>query len=265
MKEGESLLQYGDSRLLSVHTSCQIVRDSLHSPFMDPGSFRAKIADIRSLTNTVREFVLTFQHPPYLNFLAGQSLAILVPETSRGTPTKRYYSLTSHPNSPARVSLLLNGADKGKGTKFLLDHKIGDELDVAGPFGNFQLHDHPDRDVLFVATGTGIAPFRAMIHVLLEKPFQRALTLYWGLRSEGDQYFIEEFQALSRRHTNFTFSVVLSNASPQWGGRTGRVTDLIRGISNVRDLAIYICGNRNMVHEVQELLRGKGSCPIYHE
>ena len=232
---------------------------------MAPTSFRARIADIRSLTTSVREFVLTFQDPHHLQFLAGQSLAIMVPGTSLEPPAKRYYSLTSNPKSPAQVSLLVNGADQGKGSRFLLDHKVGDELEVAGPFGSFQLHDHPDRDVLFVATGTGIAPLRAMIHVLLEQPFQRSLTLYWGLRSEEDRYFIDEFQALAHQHERFSFSVVLSNAGPQWDGKTGRVTDLIRVIPDVSDLAVYVCGNRVMVQEVEELLTGKGPCLIYHE
>lgn len=244
---------------------CQIGHDSLHSLVMACGPFRVKISDIQALTPTIYEFTFALQDSLRMKFLAGQSLAILIPESTLDPPTRRYYSITSDPRKSSHVSILLNGGDQGKGSRFLLSHEVGDELTILGPFGQFQLHHHPDHDILFVATGTGIAPFRAMLKSLLHQSYPRKITLFWGLRSEGDLYLTDEFHELARKNDNFFFSLILSQANAQWEGRVGRVTDLIQEVSDVTHLAVYVCGNSLMIREVGDVLREKGTCLIFHE
>ncbi len=232
---------------------------------MECRSFRVRISDIQALTPNIYEFTFALQDSLHMKFLAGQSLAILIPETAHNPPEKRYYSITSDPKTYSHVSILINGGDQGKGSRFLLDHRVGDELTILGPFGQFQLHHHPDRDVLFVATGTGIAPFRAMLKSLLDQPYPRNITLFWGLRSERDLYLTDEFHELAQQNDNFFFSLILSQANAKWKGRVGRVTDLIQEVSDVNELAVYVCGNSLMIREVGDALRAKGTCLIFHE
>ena len=131
--------------------------------------------------------------------------------------------------------------------------------------GSFTLHDS-ERDVLFVATGTGIAPLRSMILAQLERGESRSVTLFWGLRSQRDLYLQEELQELARAHPKFSYMTTLSKPEPGWNGATGRVTALIdQRVPSVRNLAVYLCGGNGMIKDVTATLNAKGLCPIYRE
>ena len=234
-------------------------------PGMSPRKFRAKVLRIRHLTIDVREVTLKLVDPPMLAFLPGQSIALTIPDGVSGQSSLRYYSLASLPNSSSQLVLLFNAGDHGKGATFLLKHSVGEELPFSGPFGSFHLHDDPERDLLFVGTGTGIAPLWSMIASLLEVSYSQPMTLLWGLRSESDIYYMEELQRWADRHSNFSFILTLSQPGQNWRGKTGRVTHLLQEFPQVDHLAAYVCGNRKMVAEVSALLRNKGVCPIYRE
>jgi len=232
---------------------------------MAPRRFRAKILSIRHLTKDVRELTLALIDPPTLAFLPGQSIAVTIPDGTSGPASVRYYSLASLPSSSHHLVLLFNAGDHGKGAAFLLEHSVGEELHFSGPLGSFHLHNDPERDLLFVATGTGIAPLWSMIASLLEQSYPQPMTLLWGLRSEPDIYYVEELQRWAERHSNFSFILTLSQPGQNWRGRIGRVTHLLKDFPRVDHLAVYVCGNRKMVAEVAALLRHKGTCPIYRE
>ena len=234
-------------------------------PGMSPRKFRAKVLRIRHLTIDVREVTLKLVDPPMLAFLPGQSIALTIPDGVSGQSSLRYYSLASLPNSSSQLVLLFNAGDHGKGATFLLKHSVGEELPFSGPFGSFHLHDDPERDLLFIGTGTGIAPLWSMIASLLEVSCSQPMTLLWGLRSESDIYYLEELQRWADRHSNFSFILTLSQPGQNWRGKTGRVTHLLQEFPQVDHLAAYVCGNRKMVAEVSALLRNKGVCPIYRE
>jgi len=234
-------------------------------PGMSPRKFRAKVLRIRHLTIDVREVTLKLVDPPMLAFLPGQSIALTIPDGVSGQSSLRYYSLASLPNSSSQLVLLFNAGDHGKGATFLLKHSVGEELPFSGPFGSFHLHDDPERDLLFIGTGTGIAPLWSMIASLLEVSYSQPMTLLWGLRSESDIYYMEELQRWADRHSNFSFILTLSQPGQNWRGKTGRVTHLLQEFPQVDHLAAYVCGNRKMVAEVSALLRNKGVCPIYRE
>jgi NAD(P)H-flavin reductase len=234
-------------------------------PGMSPRKFRAKVLRIRHLTIDVREVTLKLVDPPTLAFLPGQSIAVTIPDGVSGQSSLRYYSLASLPNSSSQLVLLFNAGDHGKGATFLLKHSVGEELHFSGPFGSFHLHDDPERDLLFIGTGTGIAPLWSMIASLLEVSYSQPMTLLWGLRSESDIYYLEELQRWADRHSNFSFILTLSQPGQNWRGKMGRVTHLLQEFPQVDHLAAYVCGNRKMVAEVSALLRNKGVCPIYRE
>ena len=234
-------------------------------PGMASRQFRAKVLRIRHLTTDVRELTLELVDPPTLAFLPGQSIAVTIPDGGFGPSSLRYYSLASLPSSSHHPVLLLNAGDHGKGAAFLLKHSVGEELHFSGPFGSFHLQHDPERDLLFVGTGTGIAPLWSMIASLLEHSCSQPMTLLWGLRSEPDIYYLKELQWWADRHSNFSFILTLSQPGQNWRGKKGRVTHLLQEFPQVGHLAAYVCGNRKMVAEVSDLLRHKGACPIYRE
>ena len=135
-----------------------------------------------------------------------------------------------------------------------------------GPAGSFTLREDPTKRRLFVATGTGIAPFRSMILSQLEQGDTRPLVLFWGVRSERDLYYQDEFQDLADRYPQFSFVTTLSQAGPDWPGARGRVSSLVQErVTSVQDLAVYLCGNGQMIKDVTAMIQAKGLCPIHRE
>jgi len=227
--------------------------------------FRAKVQQIRHLTPDIREMTLEMVEPLSLSFQAGQSIAVAVPEENSSFPLIRYFSLASPPRSSTHLVLLLNSQDRGKGSTFLLGKDIGEEVLIFGPCGSFFLQHELDKELLFVGTGTGVAPLWSMIATLLEEASSQPIKLIWGLRSDVDRYYLQELEAWVTQHQNFSYVLTLSKPSAAWGGKRGRVTDFLQDLSTVDHLAAYICGNRAMVKEVTDLLKEKGDCAIYRE
>ena len=111
---------------------------------------------------------------------------------------------------------------RGPFSPHLFGLKPGDEVPMEGPFGEFTPRE-PLNDSMMVATGTGIAPFRAMLRHPRTLASGRQFTLVLGARHEQGLLYREEFEELDRRHPNFRFVPVLSRPEESWGGRMGRV------------------------------------------
>jgi NAD(P)H-flavin reductase len=227
--------------------------------------FTATVSLVRNLTHDVREITLRLLDPPAIAFKAGQfiSFEVINPQIQR--PVVRPYSIASSP-SRNDIDLVLNLVPGGPGSSYLFSLKEGDETRFTGPAGSFYLREDLSRAHLFVATGTGIAPLRSMLHALVERGGSRPVILYWGVRSQRDLYYQDELTRLANAHPNFSFLTTLSRPESGWAGERGRVTRLVEErIASVQDLAVYLCGNGGMIKEVSEIIRKKGLCPIYRE
>jgi NAD(P)H-flavin reductase len=228
--------------------------------------YQAKVDRFRDLTHDVREIDFRLSDPKEITFKAGQFVSFDVLSPRLNKPVTRPYSIASSPGQRDCVTLLLNLVPGGPGSTYLFSLKEGDETSFKGPAGSFYLKEDGTRDLLLVATGTGIAPFRSMVYYLLGQGYNRQITLYWGLRSQRDLYYQDELNALAARHANFRFITTLSRPEPGWTGETGRVTRLIdERVTSVADLSVYLCGNSGMLEDVAAIVRKKGLCPIHKE
>jgi len=230
------------------------------------GTFQAEVSAVKDLTHDVRELELTLREPRELIFKAGQFISFEVPKEGLPYPLTRPYSIASPPSSPHQITLVFNLVSGGPGSTYLYGLKEGDMTSFKGPAGSFFLRDDVTRHLLFVATGTGIAPFRSMLLAQLVRATGQPLTLFWGLRYERDLYYQDELTEWAARYPKFSFVTTLSQPESGWSGPKGRVTTLVQErISSVRDLAVYLCGNGDMIKEVTGLVQAKGLCPIYRE
>jgi CDP-4-dehydro-6-deoxyglucose reductase, E3 len=227
--------------------------------------FTAEVAGVRQLTHDVRQIDLRLIDPSEIRFKAGQFVSFDVPDPRTGRMVTRPYSIASAPSSIDRISLLLNFVPSGPGSTYLFGLREGDRTSFAGPAGNFYLRDDPSRQLLLVATGTGIAPIRSMLLANAERPCPNPTTLLWGLRSQRDLYYQDELKDRDRMPGS-SHAITLSRPEPGWTGPSGRVTILIeQQIQDVRQLAVYLCGNSAMIAEVTRLIQAKGLCPIFRE
>lgn len=229
-------------------------------------TYTASVSRVRDLTHDVRELEMVLVEPKDLSFKAGQFISFEVPKEGFPAPVVRPYSIASPPAQNGGVALVFNRVINGPGSSYLFGLREGDLTNFKGPAGSFYLKDDGSRDLLFVATGTGIAPIRSMILAQLERGTPQTLTLLWGLRSQRDLYYQEALQSLAGQYPRFSFVTTLSQPEAEWTGATGRVTALLQDrITSVRNLAVYLCGNGGMIREVTALLQGQGLCPIYRE
>jgi ferredoxin-NADP reductase len=197
---------------------------------------------------------------PCFGFVAGQWLSLKANKPD-GEEITRAYSLASPPADDSRFALCLNRVQDGFMSNFLCDLEEGAEIVCPGPFGDFILRP-PLRDTFFIATGTGIAPFRSMLHWLLADPSRhegRQLWLLFGSRYEKSIYYHDEFLRLAQTHANFHYLPTLSRGGPEWKGLRGyvqeHVLDIVKGHT---DLHAYICGLDKMIKANRELLKSLG-------
>jgi len=240
-------------------------------------TFSARLA--RSVAPSDLTKHLEFEIPGIarFGFVPGQWLSFQTNKPD-GEEITRAYSIASPPDDTNKFALCLNRVRDGFMSNFLCDMKEGDEIRCQGPFGDFILRP-PMRDTIFIATGTGIAPFRSMLHWLLtaDSKFDKdgrgrpssidaqsrhlghQLYLIFGNRTERDIYYHNEFQGLAREHTNFHYLPTLSRGGPDWQGLRGYVQEHVPAIAHGRsDMHAYVCGLDKMIKANRELLKSLG-------
>jgi NAD(P)H-flavin reductase len=117
---------------------------------------------------------------------------------------------------------------------------------------------NPQREALFIATGTGIAPFRSMLQAHL-LPGSPAITLLFGVRYESTILYRAEFEKMAVEFPQFRFWPTLSRPKAGWTGRSGHVQTHLEGALGARrDVDVYLCGLKRMVDEVRSILKGMG-------
>lgn len=206
-----------------------------------------------ALTHDVFELTLETAEP--INFLAGQFITIKIDD--KIPPCFRAYSICSPPHYANQFTLCIKHVPEGRGSSWLQTAKFGDPINFIGPNGYFT-HQKNGRPLLFIATGTGIAPFYAIITELLQNNFDKKITLIFGVRHENDLFYTAHFQDLAAQHSNFTFITTLSKPSENWQGNRGRVTEPLKALEIAPETDSYICGLTPMIDSVREILTEKG-------
>jgi NAD(P)H-flavin reductase len=228
---------------------------------MKPQKFIAKLSEKKDFNEKFSKYVFELDQPHRMEFEAGQYVSIAVDEEG----TRRSYSICSNPDTHHSFELLIDHGPDGKGTNFFKKINFGDEVDVMGPMGHFVLNtedfevNESDRELIFIATGSGIAPLRSMIlHLLQNLKEKRPITLYWGLRHVQNMFWENEFQDLVELYDNFKFHPVLSQAVEEWPLCKGRVTDCLKIHDLPANGSYYLCGGSGMVNDVSATLQDRG-------
>lgn len=223
-------------------------------------TFTAKLVRAMSLSEQTKHLEFEVAGKSSFAFVAGQWLS-LKHNKPDGEEITRAYSIASPPDESNRFALCMNRVQDGFMSNFLCDMKEGGEISCQGPFGDFILRP-PLRDTIFIATGTGVAPFRSMLHWLLADEARhqhKQFSLLFGNRTVPDIYYHEEFLKLARQHANFHYLPTLSRGASEWTGLKGYVQEHVAEIVSGRnDMHAYICGLDKMVKANRDLLKSLG-------
>jgi NAD(P)H-flavin reductase len=174
---------------------------------------------------------------------------------------RRSYSVASLPGKDY-IDILIDVSPMGLGSKYFLGLNVGDEVEILGFLGKFNVATElsAEDQLLFIATGTGLAPVRPMIEeVLTGRKFMGKVILVWGMRKETDLYWVEEMERLKRDYENFDFELVLSQSTEEWPGNKGHVGDVVEKMElNWPKVKAYLCGAPEMIEDMNKRLSGFG-------
>ena len=188
-------------------------------------------------------------------FLPGQYVNIDVP----GSGQHRSYSFSSAPGE-AKVSFLIKRITGGVMSTWLDSAQPGDKLELTGPLGSFYLRA-VERPLLFLAGGTGLAPFLSMLEVLARTHSQQKVHLIYGVTRDLDLVQVDEIEAYVAKLSNFTYSTVVADTESAHP-RKGWVTQHMPAEAvNDGDVDVYLCGPPPMVDAVRKHFDDNGVKP----
>lgn len=224
--------------------------------------YETEVVSLRDLTYDIKEVRLKLINPPQMSFRAGQFIQLKVPPYElTPTPVYRAYSIASGPRQTGEIALMVRLVPNGISTTYIHRHlKVGDHVSVNGPHGLVHLLD-TDREIIFIAGGSGMAPVRSMLHELEEKNSRRKATCFFGAKTRRDLFIMDEMTALEKKLPDFRFMPALSNPEPDdaWNGERGLITEVVdRHLDNNPEREAYLCGSPMMINACLKVLRDKG-------
>ena len=175
-----------------------------------------------------------------LQFFAGQYIDILQKDDK-----PRSFSLANAPHDDELLELHVRNITGGKFTQHVFhEMKEKDILRIKGPLGSFYLREDSSKPILFVASGTGFAPTKAIIEHALQLGVQRSMHFYWGVRKQADLYMMAEIEKWKSRGIKFTPVV----SDEPWPGRGGFVHQaVLEDFTDLSGYQVYACGSPVMV------------------
>jgi len=196
--------------------------------------------------------------PPKAEFdyMPGQYIDVIGP---RGV--RRSYSLASANFAEKTLELHIRSVESGIMSQYWFNQaKTNDLLRLNGPLGTFFLRNFNNLDLFFLATGTGIAPVKAILDSLTNSPNKRhpkSVTILWGARNQQDLYL--DIASIPGDHI---YIPVQSRPDKDWSGAKGYIQNVLLSLNpELKNAAIYACGSDAMIRSAKSRLVDAGLPP----
>ena len=212
-----------------------------------------RIQKLEQLSTDVLRVTLRLPPSQQLDYLPGQYIDVIGQNGLR-----RSYSVANAPTNDKSIELHIRQVREGAMSGYWFEEaKVNDLLRINGPLGTFFLRDVSGRDVIFLATGTGIAPVKAMLEGmagLAEASLPRSISIYWGGRVPQDLYWDPETLGLAVHYVP-----VLSRADSSWKGARGHVQQaVLQSGLKFGNAVVYACGSLAMIDSARAELVAAG-------
>jgi len=211
-----------------------------------------KVIRIEQETEDTRRFWIQIPELTSFDFKPGQFVTLDLPIHEKPNKGWRSYSIASWPDGSNIFELVIVLDKRGAGTPYLFDEvKVGSELTLRGPQGVFTLTEPIEDDLILVCTGTGIAPFRSMIHHIKNKNIpHKNIYLVFGCRTKSTLLYYEELKNLQNEIPGFHYIPTLSRE--HWDGHTGYVHAVYELLCiDKKPAKFYLCGWKGMIDEAR--------------
>lgn len=243
-----------------VPTSDCVVSVPVSSKVCKTGNetYAVELSSLNRHSDTAIGFSVKDEKLANLHFLPGQYVNIKVP----GSDETRAYSFSSLVSAEHEVSFLIRVIPDGKMSSYIRDTaQVGESLKITGPFGSFYLRDM-NRPVLFLAGGTGLAPFTAMLEKLEREGIEHPVHLIYGVTNDIDLVEVDRLDRLANALPLFSYATCVASEESTHPTK-GYVTHYIdAGHLNDGDVDIYLCGPPPMVDAVNHYFTEKGITPV---
>jgi ferredoxin-NADP reductase len=224
------------------------------------GPLTAELASRTLIAPGIADLIFRMRTPPHLQFQAGQFVSIAVPDraaTDTVTP-RRSYSIASQSDAGDTLRFIIRVIPEGAASEYLMSLPVGAAVQMTGPHGFFVLDPAHPGDVVFGATGTGVAAVMPMLGELARRDESGRRFLYWGVRHETDLFARDEIVALCQR-AKVDLQITLTAPGPSWEGRRGRVTGaILEKLPALSAPTFYLVGNGAMIVDLKRELMARG-------
>ena len=224
-----------------------------------PGEYEVKLLDKTELYPGIKSF--TFEFEKEFKFSPGQFVMFELKD-EKGNNIRRSYSIASA-RSEKIIDFVLKIIPDGKLSQRLDKLDFGEKIKFLGPYGKFGRElEYCNKEIMMIATGTGIVPIYCIIENLFRNKFNHNITLIYGFRHETNFLFKKQLENLAAKHANFELVPMVSQPTnpERLNWKKGRVTDYITNHLNSTnsDKEFYICGFGPMVRDTKKILIDKG-------
>lgn len=212
----------------------------------------ATVIKIEDETSDTRRFWFKVPELESFDFKPGQFVTFDLPIHEKPNKRWRSYSIASWPDGTNVFELVIVLDRRGAGTPYLFDDvQVGSEISFRGPQGVFNYHEPLDKDIFMICTGTGIAPFRSMIHhIYNNKVAHKNIHLVFGCRNKESLLYYNEFRELEKLMPSFKYHPTLSRE--EWEGHKGYVHAVYEELCTERKPAnFFLCGWKGMIDEAK--------------
>ena len=207
-----------------------------------------RISSLKLLNNDVLEVILRVPPNSNFKFVAGQYINLI----DKGI--RRSYSIANSSRPDGKLELQVKKVEGGMMSDYLFSQATeNDLLRLEGPRGTFSYRDDVSENIVFLATGTGIAPIKAMLEDFKKLGIEKNIYVVWGAKFKEDLYF-----DMGSTGTKHKFVPVLSREK-QNGYFYGYVQDAVLDLGlDLKKTAVYACGSEVMIRDTLVLLVENG-------
>ena len=214
--------------------------------------------------------VLTIRPDRPLSYQPGQYVSVQVPKWPR---VWRKYSIANAPRENGLIDLHVRAVPGGMVSTALVSHSgAGDTITLSAARGDLRVPADPDRDLVCVAGGTGLAPLKAIVESIIGGARQgkrRSITLYVGARRVGDLYDMRDLATLRLAYPALTLVPVAESdlefpGSTAFSGPTGRLPDVVARHPSFRDTEVYVAGPAGLIIATTRTLAARVPSDRFH-
>ncbi|HVT62823.1 MAG TPA: ferredoxin--NADP reductase [Legionellaceae bacterium] len=222
-----------------------------------------QLESTKMLSPKAKHFVLTHTSETIFDYLPGQFITVHFEH--QGKMIRRSYSIANAPKKDNRLEFAATYVEAGPGSEYLFNLKVGDHIQITGPFGRLTLKEECPKRYILVATSTGVTPYRSMIPDLqqrLESNPELSIVILEGVQTHQDLLYEQDFLNWAQQNPRVLFRAFLSREN-----KSAESSHLCHGYVqhgfanlnlNAQQDHVFLCGNPAMIDEAFQMLKEQG-------